>query len=91
MFPFSKSLIFSAQRALLRHIHHFLVVRVTNPCTEERPQGRGFFATSKRDRSRHGWGLKSVQKAVRKYNGSLTLEVKDGKFAVSALLFFGDK
>ena len=75
----------------LRHIHHFLVVRVTNPCTEERPQGRGFFATSKRDRSRHGWGVKSVQKAVRKYNGSLTLEVKDGKFAVSALLFFGDK
>lgn len=75
----------------LRHIHHFLVIRVTNPCTKQKAGGRGLFTTSKRDAARHGWGLRSVQKTVRKYNGSLTLEVKEGKFAASALLFFEDE
>lgn len=72
----------------LRHIHHFLVIHVSNPCTEEKAGRKGLSATVKRDRLRHGWGLKSVQKTLLKYNGSLSLEVTKGRFVASAIMFF---
>lgn len=72
----------------LRHIHYFLVIRVANPCLEDKAQKNGFFATDKKDRMRHGWGIKSVRHTVRKYNGSLSLETAQGWFVASALLFF---
>lgn len=72
----------------LRHIHHFLVIHVSNPCTEEKAGRKGLFATAKGDRQRHGWGLKSVQRTLQKYNGSLSLEVTEGRFVASAIMFF---
>lgn len=72
----------------LRHIHHFLVIHVSNPCTEEKTGRKSLFATAKGDRMRHGWGLKSVQRTLQKYNGSLSLEVTEGRFVASAIMFF---
>jgi len=72
----------------LRHIHHFLVIRVSNPCAEEKAERLGFFATVKKDRLRHGWGLKSVRQTLQKYNGSLSLEVTEGRFVASGMMFF---
>ena len=72
----------------LRHIHHFLVIRVSNPCSTEEMGKHSFFATAKKDRLLHGWGLKSVRKALQKYNGSLSLEVEEGRFVALAMLFF---
>ena len=72
----------------IRSIRHFLVICVSNPCGENPLQGRNWFSTSKADRTRHGWGLKSVRRTVQKYNGSLSLEREDGRFVAAAMLFF---
>ncbi len=102
----------------IRSIHHFLVIRISNPCLELLPKDtptrkilpsgmrptetflkdtlltdtllaeRGLWTTSKEDRLRHGWGLKSVRKTVHKYNGSLSLDVADGRFVAAAMLFY---
>lgn len=74
----------------IRHIHHFLVIRVANPCMAEETGKQGFFATVKKDRLRHGWGIKSVRRAVHRYNGSLSLETARGWFMASAMLFFSE-
>lgn len=72
----------------LRSIHHFLVIRVSNPCREPQPKNQRLYSTSKKDRLHHGWGLKSVRQTVQKYNGSLSLEVTDGQFVATAMMFF---
>lgn len=75
----------------MRHIHHFLVIRVVNPCGAEPVRSRGLFATSKGDGLRHGWGLKSVQRAARRYDGSLSCEVEEGRFVATVILFFRNR
>lgn len=72
----------------LRHIHHFLVIRVSNPCSGKGLERQSFFPTAKKDRLFHGWGLKSVRQTVQKYNGSLSLEAEEGRFVAVAMLFF---
>lgn len=72
----------------LRHIHHFLVIRVSNPCSGEYLEKHGFFPTAKKNRFLHGWGLKNVRRTVQKYDGSLALEVEEGRFVALAMLFF---
>lgn len=75
-------------RVSLRSIHHFLIISVSNPFQEQPPKGQHIFPTSKKDKMRHGWGLKSVRQAVQKYNGSLSLEVLDGRFTATAMMFY---
>lgn len=72
----------------IRHIHHFVVIRVSNPCSEKKTGRHRFFSTTKKDRLRHGWGLKSVRQTVEKYNGSLSLEVEEERFVALAMMFF---
>ena len=72
----------------IRHIHHFLVIRVSNPYSGKESGRHKLFSTTKKDGMRHGWGLKSVRQTVQKYNGSLSLEVEDGRFMASAIMFF---
>lgn len=75
----------------LRHINHFLVIRVSNPYSGEKSGRHSLFSTTKEDRMRHGWGLKSVRQTVQRYNGSLSLEVAEGRFAASVMMFFALK
>ena len=75
-------------RITLRSIHHFLVINVSNPCIGHSPIGPRLFLTSKKDNIHHGWGLKSVRKTVHKYNGSLSLEMTDGRFTATAMMFY---
>lgn len=42
--------------------------------------------TTKRDKVRHGYGLKSIKRIAEKYNGTMTITVKDGWFKVKVLL-----
>lgn len=72
----------------LRRINHFLMIRVSNPCTEERLPKKGLFTSLKPDRFRHGWGLKSIKKAVAKYNGNFSCGITAGSFVATAMLFF---
>ncbi|MDE7008193.1 MAG: ATP-binding protein [Lachnospiraceae bacterium] len=72
----------------LRSIHHFLMICVSNPCSGHAQIGPRLFLTSKKDNIHHGWGLKSVRKTVHKYNGSLSLEMADGRFTATAMMFY---
>lgn len=75
-------------RVSLRSIHHFLIICVSNPCKEQPLKTQRLFPTSKKDKIRHGWGLKSVRQTVQKYNGSLSLEIVNGRFAATAMMFY---
>lgn len=77
-------------RVSLRRINHFLMIQVSNPCREQPAGKKGAFKSRKAETGLHGWGLKSVKKAVMKYNGSFSCEVENGRFVATALLFFTD-
>lgn len=72
----------------LRRINRFLMIQVSNPCTEIPKPQKGLFDSLKPDKFRHGWGLKSIKKSVAKYNGSFSCDILDGNFIATAILFF---
>lgn len=61
----------------------YLVICIRNKCTVPIAEN---LETSKADKTFHGIGLKSVKKAVEKYNGTFTYEVKNEQFKVNILL-----
>ncbi|WP_258421028.1 ATP-binding protein [Loigolactobacillus coryniformis] len=46
----------------------------------------GLPKTTKSDQQQHGYGLKSIDYIANKYNGSLTVGVKDNWFSIKVLL-----
>lgn len=74
----------------IRYIHHFVMIRVANPCGREPERKRGIFCTAKQDRLLHGWGLKRVRQVVQRYNGSFDCEVRSGSFVATAMLCICD-
>lgn len=64
----------------------FLRIRVENCCIEELEFENGLPKTSKSNKKLHGFGVKSMKSIVKKYNGSLTLENKDGWFELRILI-----
>ena len=66
-----------------------LAVSVKNPCggvqaPKERSKKAGSTLpeTTKADTKHHGFGLKSIREAVKKYGGNLELEQSEGKFTL---------
>ena len=51
-----------------------VVISVINTCdTAPIPNGHGYFDTSKKDKSVHGVGLRSIERIVKKYHGIATM------------------
>ena len=46
----------------------------------------GLPETTKKDRNYHGYGLKSIKSIAHKYNGSVTIQAKDGWFELRILI-----
>lgn len=44
------------------------------------------FVTSKEEKEKHGYGLKNVERVVKKYHGTLSFDVTETEFKVSVLL-----
>lgn len=72
----------------LRRINHFLIFQVSNPCSQPPRRKFDFFLSAKRDFQRHGWGLKSVKRAVVKYNGAFTCGMEGDRFVATAMIFY---
>lgn len=72
----------------IRRIHHFIIIRVSNSCTTNPNIQDGCLQTSKPDSRHHGWGLKSVQNVVEKYQGTMEYTWTDSYFAISIMLFY---
>ena len=61
----------------------FTVISVSNPTdSEPKRNQKGLFDTSKADGDAHGFGLKSIESTVNKYNGEMLLKCEDGVFTL---------
>ena len=64
----------------------FLQIRVENHCAENMVLHGELPLTTKEDNRRHGYGLKSIQATVEKYNGSVALQAENGWFTLGILI-----
>jgi len=64
----------------------FLVINIVNPTKELPIFEEELPKTTKSDRFHHGFGLKSIQYMVKKYDGNLNVSVEDGCFSLKILI-----
>ena len=64
---------------------NFVKIRVENYYEGEILFENGMPATTKKNKKYHGFGIKSIQRTVEKYGGSLTIDTKDCWFEVRIL------
>lgn len=64
----------------------FILIHLENPFVGDIRYKNGLPMTTKKDQLNHGYGLKSVQTIVKKYDGSLTITNDDKWFEVRILL-----
>lgn len=65
-----------------------LVIKVENGCEIAPFWNDGEWQSAKTDGGVHGWGLKSVQTAAERYDGTINIEYEDGIFKSVVTLFF---
>lgn len=64
----------------------FLRICIENYCEEDIQFKNGMPVTTKKDKRIHGYGMKSIKSAVKKYNGSVVAGLKDHWFEVKILI-----
>lgn len=65
----------------------FVIIMVQNYCEKPPRLGPdGLPRTSKKDRDNHGLGVKSIKAATQRYDGTLTVDVKDNWFRIRILI-----
>ena len=64
----------------------FLMIRLENYYHGDSVDGKYLPKTTKTDKKRHGFGLKSVRYIVEKYNGSMTLRTENNWFVIRILI-----
>lgn len=64
----------------------FVRIRVENCYNNELDFENGLPVTTKKDKKYHGYGLKSIQNTVKKYNGSVTINTKENWFELRILI-----
>ncbi|MBR4084131.1 MAG: GHKL domain-containing protein [Lachnospiraceae bacterium] len=72
----------------VRRINNILIIKVENSYREQPVTEAGELQSSKEDKQRHGWGLKSAKTAAESYDGSLETSFRDNVFCAVATLFF---
>ncbi len=67
--------------------NNFLLIRFENPCDKNLTvSGSELPETSKDNKKRHGYGLKSIKQAVEKYDGTMKLSARDGWFSIKIMI-----
>lgn len=64
----------------------FVYIEVSNYCEKKLKMMNGLPVTTKKDSGMHGYGLRSMIHAVRKYDGNLTIEQRDHFIEVKILI-----
>lgn len=64
----------------------FLRIRIENYCEEKPAFRNGMPVTTKKDKRFHGFGMKSMQKTVEKYGGSVVAGLADNWFELKILI-----
>ena len=70
----------------VRSQNQFLLIQIQNYCNEKISIENGIIATSKQDKRVHGYGIKSIRRAVEKYEGTFTIKQEDDWVTVAALI-----
>lgn len=63
----------------------FVVINILNPAPEKLEFSEDIPVTTKGDREYHGFGLKSMQHIVKKYDGFMNIKTEDGCFMLEIL------
>ena len=64
----------------------FLILRFENYYEEELQYKEGSLITTKKEKSSHGYGLKSIKYTVNKYEGAVSIDTKDHWFDLKILI-----
>ncbi len=64
----------------------FLRIRVENRCVDGLTVDNELPRTTKKDKGRHGYGLKSIRATAEKYGGTMTLKAEKGWFVLGVLI-----
>ena len=72
----------------IRRINAMLIIKVENGYGNTPAENGGELETTKEDKAAHGWGLKSVQTAADRYDGTITTDYKGGVFQSVVTLSF---
>lgn len=69
----------------IKHHNDMMLLHLENRCSRKLGFENGMPVTEKKDKTRHGFGVKSMCYIVKKYNGELFMTVQDGKFNLDIL------
>lgn len=61
----------------------FIFITITNPVLEKVIVHNNHIETTKKDRTSHGFGLYSLEKIAKKYDGEMTISSEDYTFTIS--------
>lgn len=61
----------------------FMFLNISNPVSHEIPISNNFITTTKDDKHSHGFGLFSVNKIIKKYNGNINIGCVNKEFTIS--------
>ncbi len=67
----------------------YLFIEISNPTPFNPIDEEGLLKTTKEDKEKHGFGIKSMDSVVEKYNGILNYEYDRGEFILSVMLPMG--
>ena len=70
----------------IKHHNEMVLIHLENRCSHKPEFINGLPVTDKKDKSRHGFGVKSIRYIVEKYCGELLMSVQNGKFSLDILL-----
>ena len=65
------------------------IITITNPTAEQvdcNALNSGAHFTSKKDKERHGFGVRNIRRAAEKYGGILKLDCENGEFTLTIVL-----
>ena len=62
---------------------NFLFIKISNSIDEMPVMKKGIPVSTKQNKKRHGYGLKSVERIVNKYNGVITFRIEQNIFEVN--------
>ncbi len=69
----------------IRRNGDMVLLHLENRCSRKPEFRDGFPVTNKKDKTRHGFGVKSIRYIVEKYGGELFMDAKCGKFSLDIL------
>lgn len=71
---------------VIRQVNDMLMIKMENSCYAKPMMKENRFLTTKKNEAFHGWGLKSVESTVKKYNGSLDCNYDEAGHVFKAVL-----